>query len=63
MPVAAHEVSLKGSEAVAEGTMLFRFAKPASFVFQPGQAVDLALLDPQAKANSSHRMLSLVSAP
>jgi ferredoxin-NADP reductase len=61
--VAAHEVSLKGSETVAEGTMLFRLSRPAGFSFQAGQAVDLALLDPPAAPNSSHRLLSLVSAP
>lgn len=60
---ASHEVTLIGSGMVAEGTKLFRFAKPAGFAFQPGQAVDLTLLDPPAEANSSHRMLSLVSAP
>ena len=61
--MATHEVALIGSETVAEGTRMFRFAKPAGFAFQPGQAVDLALLDPPTEANSSHRMLSLVSAP
>lgn len=61
--MAAHEVMLKGTETVAEGTMLFRLAKPTGFAFQPGQAIDLALLDPPAEANSSHRLLSLVSAP
>lgn len=61
--MASHEARLRGSEAIAEGTMLFRFDKPAGFAFQAGQAVDLALLEPPAEANSSHRMLSIVSAP
>lgn len=59
----SHEAVLRSSEPVAEGTMLFRFQKPPGFRFAAGQAVDLALLDPPAEANSAHRMLSLVSAP
>lgn len=58
-----HEVMLNGREEVAEGTMAFRFTKPAGFSFKPGQAVDIALIDPPAEANSTHRLLSLVSAP
>jgi ferredoxin-NADP reductase len=48
---------------VAEGTMTFRFSKPPGFRFAAGQAVDLALVNPPAEPNSSHRLLSLVSAP
>jgi ferredoxin-NADP reductase len=58
-----YEVLVKGREDVAEGTMAFRLSKPAGFRFKPGQAVDLALIDPPAEANSTHRQLSLVSAP
>ncbi len=61
--MASHEVRLRGSEVIAEGTMLFRFDKPAGFAFQAGQALDLALLEPPAEPNSSHRLLSIVSAP
>jgi ferredoxin-NADP reductase len=61
--VASYEVVLKSSETVAEGTMMFRFSKPPSFSFVAGQAIDLSLLDPPAEPNSSHRLLSLVSAP
>lgn len=53
----SYEVALQGRAQVAEGTMLFRLAKPAGFAFQPGQAIDLALGD------GTHRLLSLVSAP
>lgn len=63
MSTLSHDVVLKSSEAVAEGTMMFRLAKPPGFSFAAGQAVDLSLLDPPAEANSSHRLLSLVSAP
>jgi ferredoxin-NADP reductase len=61
--VATHEIALLSSETVAEGTMLFRFRKPPDFRFAAGQAIDLALPEPPAEPNSSHRMLSLVSAP
>jgi ferredoxin-NADP reductase len=58
-----YEVVVKGRDHVAEGTMAFRLSKPADFRFKPGQAVDLALIDPPAEANSTHRLFSLVSAP
>jgi ferredoxin-NADP reductase len=61
--MASHEAVLKGSETVAEGTMMFRFEKPQGFRFAAGQAIDLSLLNPPAEPNSSHRLLSLVSAP
>jgi hypothetical protein len=38
------------SKGAAEGTMAFRLSKPAGFRFKPGQAVDLALIDPPAEA-------------
>jgi ferredoxin-NADP reductase len=58
-----YEVVVKGRDNVAEGTMAFRLSKPPGFRFTAGQAVDLALIDPPAQANSTHRLLSLVSAP
>ncbi len=61
--MATHEVVLKSREMVAKGTMMFRFSKPPGFSFVAGQAVDLALVNPPAEPNSSHRLLSLVSAP
>ena len=61
--MANYEVMLKGHEDVAEGTMAFRFEKPAGFSFKPGQAIDIALINPPAEANSTHRVFSLVSAP
>ena len=54
-----HEVKLLRREEAALGTMTFHFTKPAGFVFQPGQAVELLLpLDEDAR-----RTFSLVSAP
>jgi ferredoxin-NADP reductase len=54
-----YEVVVKGRDNVAEGTMAFRLSKPPGFHFTAGQAVDLALIDPPAQANSTHRLLSL----
>jgi ferredoxin-NADP reductase len=61
--MARHEVALQGREEVAEGTMAFRFAKPAGFSFKPGQSVSLALIDPPPEPNSARRTFSLASAP
>jgi ferredoxin-NADP reductase len=61
--MASHQVVLRSREAVAEGTMMFRFSRPPGFNFAAGQAVDLALVNPPEEPNSSHRLLSLVSAP
>ena len=47
--MARHEVALRGREEIAEGTMAFRFAKPAGFAFKPGQSVSIALVDPPAE--------------
>ena len=61
--MARREVALLGREAVAEGTMAFRFARPAGFTFKAGQSVSLALIDPPAEPNSARRTFSLASAP
>ena len=51
----SYQVKLSGREQVAEGTVAFRFEKPAGFAFRAGQAVVLELAD--------RRTFSLVSAP
>lgn len=61
--MARHEVVLKGHEDLAEGTLAFRFEKPAGFAFKPGQSVNVALIDPPAEPNSARRTFSLASAP
>jgi ferredoxin-NADP reductase len=61
--MARHEVALSGREELAEGTMAFRFAKPAGFSFKPGQSVSIALPDPPPEPNSARRTFSLASAP
>ena len=58
-----YELLLKGHQEVAAGTMAFSFTKPPGFVFKPGQAVTIFLIDPPPEANSRQRIFSLVSAP
>ena len=38
---------LEDRQEVAERTMAFRFEKPATFKFTPGQFVDITLLNPR----------------
>ena len=59
----SYQVKLAGREHVAEGTLAFRFEKPAGFAFKAGQAVVLELLDPAAADGQKRRTFSLVSAP
>lgn len=55
---------LLGTEAVAEGTTLFRFAKPAGFEFRAGQSVDVTLIaPPETDAEGNTRSFSLVTTP
>lgn len=57
-------VRFLGSEAIAEGTMAFRFQRPEGFGFQAGQAIDLTLMHPAATdAAGDTRAFSIVSAP
>jgi ferredoxin-NADP reductase len=59
----SYQVTLAGREQLAEGTLAFRFEKPAGFNFKAGQAVVLELLDPPAGDGQKRRTFSLVSAP
>lgn len=60
----AYVVKLLGRQAVAEGTVAFRFERPDGFIFKPGQAVDISLIDsPETDAKGPRRAFSLVSAP
>jgi ferredoxin-NADP reductase len=61
--MARHEAAISGREEVAEGTMAFRFAKPAGFVYKAGQSANFVLLEPPAEPNSARRTFSLASAP
>jgi ferredoxin-NADP reductase len=59
-----HTVTLMHRQDVAEGTMAFRFEKPAHFVFTPGQFVELTLVDPsETDAEGNGRAFSIASAP
>ena len=61
--MASYQVKLAGREELAEGTLAFRFEKPAGFAFKAGQAIVLERLDPQAGDGQKRRTFSLVSAP
>ena len=62
--MATHELVLLDSFAVAEGTTAFAFAKPPGFAFQPGQYVDLSLIEPRATDPAGNlRSFSVASAP
>jgi ferredoxin-NADP reductase len=55
---------LTSRHEVAEGTMAFRFNKPADWAFRPGQFVDMTLLDPQeTDSEGNTRTFSIASAP
>ena len=58
------ETKLIGTEAVAEGTVMFRFEKPAGFSFAAGQSIDLTLVNPpETDAEGNTRAFSLACAP
>ena len=62
--MSTYEARLQGREEIAQGTMAFHFEKPAGFIFKPGQAIDLVLLDaPTLDAGSARHTFSIVSAP
>jgi ferredoxin-NADP reductase len=59
-----YTVTLMHRQDVAEGTMAFRFKKPAHFVFTPGQFMELTLVDPpETDAEGNGRAFSIASAP
>lgn len=59
-----HTTKLVSKESVAEGTMTFRFEKPASFEWKAGQSIDLTLVNPpETDAEGNTRAFSIASAP
>lgn len=55
---------LKDRQEIAERTMAFRFEKPASFKFTPGQFIDITLLNPpETDGEGNARGFSIASAP
>jgi ferredoxin-NADP reductase len=62
--VARFETTLIDSTTVAEGTMAFRFAKPADFRFEAGHSVSVSLIDPpETDGKGNAHTFSIVSAP
>jgi ferredoxin-NADP reductase len=58
------KVKLAGRDEVAEGTMAFRFEKPAGFQFKAGQYAELTLLNPSENDfEGASRTFSIASAP
>jgi ferredoxin-NADP reductase len=58
------EAALVDRDLVAEGTMAFRFAKPADWTYRAGQFVDITLIDPpETDAEGDTRGFSISSAP
>ncbi|MGD0899447.1 MAG: FAD-dependent oxidoreductase [Thermoguttaceae bacterium] len=57
-------MKLKSHQEVAEQTMAFRFEKPASLTFTPGQCIEMTLLNPpESDAEGNSRVFSIASAP
>jgi ferredoxin-NADP reductase len=57
-------VRLRSREEIAEGTMAFRFDKPANFTFKAARALNMTLLDPpETDAEGNTRAFSIASAP
>ena len=62
--MARFETTLIDSATVAEGTMAFRFARPAEFEFEAGQSITVSLIDPpETDRKGNSRSFSLASAP
>ncbi|RJQ31533.1 FAD-dependent oxidoreductase [Candidatus Parcubacteria bacterium] len=58
------ETKLIKKEEVAENTMAFYFAKPASFEFVPGQHITLTLINPpETDDEGNSRYFSIITAP
>ncbi len=58
------KLKLLRSEAIATGTRAFHLSKPDGFEYEPGQTIDLTLIDPkEMDAEGPVRTFSLVSAP
>jgi len=57
-------IKLLGKREIAEGTMEFTYERPAGFDYQPGQTMDLTLINPaDTDAEGNTRTFSIVSAP
>ncbi len=57
-------LKLVSSKQIAKGTNVFHLSKPEGFEYEPGQTIDLTLIDPkEMDAEGPVRTFSLVSAP
>lgn len=62
--MSVYQTSLLGRTRVADGTMAFRFEKPANFHFKPGQYIDLTIPDPEDRSASRvTHTFSIASSP
>ncbi len=62
--MAAYTIRLLRRREIAAGTMAFSFQKPEGFRFEPGQFMEVTLLDPpETDAEGDSRTFSLASAP
>ncbi len=62
--MALYEVPLTGRETVAEGTMVFHFAKPAGFMHRAGQSLLMTLVNPPERdGEGDSRTFTIASAP
>ncbi|HEU4677732.1 MAG TPA: FAD-dependent oxidoreductase [Candidatus Paceibacterota bacterium] len=58
------KTTLTGKKEVAEGTMLFSFAKPEGFEYMAGQSLDLILVNPpETDDEGNKRAFSITSDP
>jgi len=62
--MADKKLKILRSEAIAAGTSAFHLSKPDGFEYEPGQTIDLTLINPiEMDAEGPVRTFSLVSAP
>jgi ferredoxin-NADP reductase len=62
--VPAFDTAFLASEALAEATAAFHFAKPAGFTFLPGQSMNVTLVNaPETDSRGHTRTFSIASAP
>jgi ferredoxin-NADP reductase len=60
----AYIIKLLESSTIAEGTMAFKFEKPAGYSFMAGQATDWTLIDPpETDAEGNSRSFTICAAP
>lgn len=59
-----YDTRLEDHRTIAEGTMAFDLAKPPRFIFKPGQAIDVVLINPPGpETDGTRHTFSIVSAP